>query len=74
MQNAFVESFNDKMWAECLNVNWFTDLEDARLRIGTWRREYNEVRPHGSLGKVRRASIPGARGGGREQPHWTRWS
>lgn len=52
MQNAFVESFNDKMRAECLNVNWFTDLEDAQVRIEAWRREYNELRPHSSIGRI----------------------
>ncbi len=52
MQNAFVESFNDKMRSECLNVNWFVDLEAARCRIAAWRKEYNELRPHSSLGKI----------------------
>ena len=52
IQNAFVESFNDKLRAECLNSHWFLDLQDARRRLETWRREYNERRPHRSLGKV----------------------
>lgn len=64
MQNAYVESFNDKMRSECLNVNWFVDLEDARRRIAAWRKEYNELRPHSSLGRIppkefaRRAAAP----------------
>ena len=52
IQNAFVESFNDKLRAECLNSHWFLDLQDARRRLETWRREYNERRPQRSLGKV----------------------
>jgi putative transposase len=51
-QNAFVESFNDKFRSECLNTNWFVDLEDARVRIEKWRREYNELRPHSSIGRI----------------------
>ena len=49
VQNAFVESFNGRLRDECLNVNWFTSLGDARRKIGSWRRDYNEQRPHSSL-------------------------
>ncbi|MDP7661850.1 MAG: transposase, partial [Nitrospinota bacterium] len=35
---------------ECLGVNWFLSLEDARVKIRTWRKDYNEFRPHSSLG------------------------
>ena len=52
MQNAFVESFNDKFRYECLNAHYFVGLEDARRRIENWRREYNELRPHRSLGRI----------------------
>ena len=48
--NAFIESFNGSFRDECLNLNWFLDLEDARQKIETWRRDYNEFRPHSSLG------------------------
>jgi putative transposase len=48
-QNAYVESFNGKLRDECLEVHWFTSLVDAREVIETWRRDYNEVRPHSSL-------------------------
>jgi len=34
---------------ECLNVNLFVSLEDARRKIEAWRRDYNHVRPHSSL-------------------------
>jgi putative transposase len=49
-QNGHIESFNGKLRDECLNTNWFTNLRDAQRRIELWRRDYNEVRPHSSLG------------------------
>ena len=49
-QNAYVESFNGRLREECLNLSWFQNLFDARRRIAAWRREYNEERPHSSLG------------------------
>jgi putative transposase len=50
-QNAYVESFNGKFRDTCLNAHWFVDLEDARRTIEAWRVDYNEVRPHSSLGR-----------------------
>ena len=49
-ENGFVESFNGKMRDECLNSHLFFSLRDAREKIEDWRREYNEDRPHSSLG------------------------
>ena len=49
MQNGFVESFNGRFRAECLNANWFLNLKDAREKIESWRQEYNSERPHSSL-------------------------
>jgi putative transposase len=49
-QNAFIESFNGSFRDECLNTSWFMSLEDARRIIEEWRLDYNEVRPHSSLG------------------------
>ena len=49
-QNAYVESFNGRLREECLNVSWFQNLFDARRKIAAWRQEYNEKRPHSSLG------------------------
>lgn len=51
-QNAFVESFNGKFRDCCLNQHWFQNLDDARRTIDTWRKHYNEVRPHSSLGRL----------------------
>jgi putative transposase len=48
--NAFVESFNGRLRDECLNVHWFLSLADARSKIETWRRHFNESRPHTALG------------------------
>jgi putative transposase len=48
--NAFIESFNGKLRAECLNAHWFMSLDDARAKMEGWRRDYNEVRPHSAIG------------------------
>ena len=48
--NAFIESFNGKFRAECLNTHWFMSLDDARSKLEEWRRDYNEVRPHSAIG------------------------
>jgi putative transposase len=48
--NAFIESFNGKFRAECLNANWFLSLDEARAKCEAWRRDYNEVRPHSAIG------------------------
>ena len=50
--NALIESFNGSFRDECLNVNWFLSLEDARDKIEAWRQDYNEFRPHSSLGNL----------------------
>ncbi len=52
VQNAFVESFNGKLRDECLNASWFGNLFEARIKIGAWKEEYNEERPHSSLGNL----------------------
>ncbi len=52
VQNAHVESFHGKLRDECLNASWFANLFEARRKIGAWRKEYNEERPHSSLGYV----------------------
>jgi len=49
-QNAFVESFNGRMRDECLNVNLFNSLLEARTVISEWKEDYNINRPHSSLG------------------------
>ena len=49
-QNGYIESFNGKLREECLRTSWFENLFDARRKIGAWRAEYNQQRPHSSLG------------------------
>jgi putative transposase len=49
-QNANNESFNGKFRDECLSMEWFRSREEARVLIEIWRRHYNDVRPHSSLG------------------------
>ena len=50
MQNGRVESFHGKLRDECLRVSWFGNLFEARRKIAAWRKEYNQERPHSSLG------------------------
>ncbi len=50
--NAFIEAFNARLRAECLNASWFLSPADARARIEEWRRHYNEERPHSALGNL----------------------
>jgi putative transposase len=50
--NAFIESFNGSSRDECLNVHWFLDLGDAEEKVEKWRWDYNNFRPHSSLGDV----------------------
>jgi putative transposase len=45
-ENGYIESFNGKLRDELLNREIFTTLEEARVLIEQWRREYNQVRPH----------------------------
>jgi putative transposase len=49
-ENGYIESFNGKLRDELLNREIFTTLVEARVLIEQWRREYNQVRPHSSLG------------------------
>jgi putative transposase len=48
-QNGMDESFNGRFRDECLSLEWFRSRREAKVLIETWRRHYNEVRPHSSL-------------------------
>ena len=48
--NCFIETFNGSLRDECLNVHWFELMEEAKVKIEDWRRDYNETRPHQALG------------------------
>ena len=47
--NAFIESFNGSLRDECLNLHWFDDITDAKVKLQAWQKEYNETRPHRAL-------------------------
>ena len=49
--NALIESFNGSFRAECLNASSFLSVEDARSWCEAWRTDYNEFRPHSSMGQ-----------------------
>jgi putative transposase len=74
MQNGYIESFNGKFRDECLNEQWFESLPQARTAIAEWRRDFNEVRPHSSLGRIppaRFAELHRQRAGDAAQPSTT---
>jgi putative transposase len=52
MENGYIESFNGRLRDECLNAELFSDLLDARTKLAAWRQDYNEHRPHGSIGNL----------------------
>ena len=61
-ENGYNESFNGKLRDELLNTEIFYTLKEAQILIEQWRRHYNEVRPHSSLGyrpPAPRAVVPG---------------
>lgn len=49
--NSFVEAFNGKVRAECIDQNWFLSLTDAQVKCEAFRHEYNYERPHSSIGQ-----------------------
>lgn len=49
VENGFIESFNGRLRDECLNVEWFASLEDARTKLAIFRQHYNHQRPHSAL-------------------------
>ncbi len=49
-ENGFIESFNARLRDELLDGEIFYSLKEAQVIIESWRRHYNTLRPHGSLG------------------------
>ncbi len=49
-ENGYVESFNARLRDELLDSEIFTSLREAQVIIESWRRHYNTMRPHGSIG------------------------
>ena len=52
VENAFIESFNGRLRDECLNVHQFASIAEAQHIIEAWRLDYNQRRPHSSLGHL----------------------
>jgi len=48
-ENGYIESFNSKLRDELLNREIFTSLTEAKILVGQWCKEYNQVRPHSAL-------------------------
>ena len=57
-ENGYIESFNGKIRDELLNGEIFYSLKKAQVLIELWRKHYNTIRPHGSLGY--RTPVPAA--------------
>lgn len=68
--NPYIEAFNGRFRAECLDQHWFASLEEARQIIEAWRIDYNEVRPHTALDNQTPAAYKAAylRNQAREEP------
>jgi putative transposase len=49
-ENGYIESFNEKLRDELLNGEIFTTLLETKVLIENWRKIYNTIRPHSSLG------------------------
>jgi putative transposase len=56
-QNGVGESFNGRFRDECLSLEWFLSRAQAKVVIESWRRHYNEIRPHSSLGYLTPAAF-----------------
>ena len=49
VENGYIESFNGRLRDECLNVEVFFSLADARRKLALWLHDYNHHRPHSAL-------------------------
>jgi len=58
-ENGYIESFNDKLRDECLNREVFRNGKEAQTIVEAWRQEYNNHRPHSSLGYLTPAEFAG---------------
>ena len=58
VENGYIESFNGRLRDECLNVELFWSVEDARGGLEKWRVDYNVHRPHSSLANLPPLRLP----------------
>lgn len=68
--NCHVETFNGSFRDECLNLHWFATVEEAKVIIEAWRRDYNESRPHMALNDRSPAEFAHAAGLAGPQHGW----
>ena len=61
-QNAYIESFNGKFRSEFLDQHWFSSLAEVKNLTRRWRKNYNEERPHSSLGYLTPREFVNAKG------------
>jgi putative transposase len=66
VENGYIESFNGKLRDECLNVEVFFTLADARQKLDGWRHDYNHYRPHSALADRTPAEFAAACSGGND--------
>ena len=66
VENGYIESFNGKLRDECLNVEIFFTLADARHKLHLWRRDYNHHRPHSALADRTPAEFAARCSGGKD--------
>jgi hypothetical protein len=58
VENGFIESFNARLRDECLNLELFWSIEDAKIKLDAWRADYNTARPHSGLGNLAPVAFP----------------
>ena len=66
VENGYIESFNGRLRDECLNVEVFFKLADARRKLHLWRRDYNHHRPHSALADRTPAEFAATYSGGKD--------
>jgi putative transposase len=72
VDNCIVEAFNGSLRRECLSVHWFASLHEAQALLNDWRTDYNNVRPHSSLGHDTPATYAATASGGHYVPNRSR--
>jgi putative transposase len=66
VENGYIESFNGRLRDECLNVEVFFSVADARHKLALWRQDYNHHRPHSSLADRTPAEFAATTSGGND--------
>lgn len=69
VDNSVCEAFNGSLRRECLTRHWFASVAEARVVLHAWKEDYNNERPHTSLGLQPPVAF---RTGGDYQPRFAR--